>query len=112
MKKNIFSKKIISLFLISLIIFSGICFIIKDKTAQAKTTTPVSNQTHFRWRNDNGDETGATWKELEDTNTSKPKNQNIRLRVAWNESAGANPNLSVDPLRSWPGDLFPLLKHS
>lgn len=46
-------------------------------------------QTHFRWRNDNGSETGATWLENEDVNeTGLVKGTNIRLRIQVKETRG------------------------
>jgi hypothetical protein len=46
-------------------------------------TPPAPNltQIHSRWRNDNGNETAATWKRNEDVSANKNKSQNIRLRI-------------------------------
>lgn len=38
-------------------------------------------QEGFRWRNDDGDETGASWKETQDINTTIATGTNLRLRV-------------------------------
>jgi hypothetical protein len=38
-------------------------------------------QTHFRWRNDDGSETTATWAAAEDTNVSIALATNTRLRA-------------------------------
>ena len=47
--------------------------------AYASATTVA----HYRWRNDNGSEAAATWKQAEDTaHTSQNKNENIRLRFS------------------------------
>jgi hypothetical protein len=42
---------------------------------------PTLDQTHFRWRNDDGSETTATWAAAEDTPISLAKNTPVRLRV-------------------------------
>jgi hypothetical protein len=39
------------------------------------------DQEGFRFRNDDGDEAGATWKEAQDTNLTAAKSVNTRLRV-------------------------------
>ena len=40
-------------------------------------------QEHYRWRNDNGSESAATWKAAQDTRiTGQDRNENIRLRFA------------------------------
>jgi len=47
-----------------------------------KVTRGALTQTHYRWRNDNGTETTATWKQNEDTaHTGQATQQNVRLRV-------------------------------
>ncbi len=38
-------------------------------------------QVHYRWRNDDGSETGATWNASQDTAISLEQNNNIRLRM-------------------------------
>jgi hypothetical protein len=43
-------------------------------------------QEGFRWRNDDGNETTATWKDAQDANISNPAGQNVRLRVIINAS--------------------------
>lgn len=49
-------------------------------------------QTHFRWRNDNGDEDGATWKAAEDVNiTGQALGVNVRLRTQMEENTGERP---------------------
>lgn len=40
-----------------------------------------ATQTHFRWRNDDGSETAATWKAAEDTGVSHALATNVRLRT-------------------------------
>lgn len=55
-------------------------------------TTPVLEQTHYRFRNDDGSETTATWAAAEDTPISLAKNTPVRLRVeigATNDPASA-----------------------
>lgn len=45
------------------------------------TTSAALDQSHFRWRNDDGSETTATWAAAEDTPISLAKNTPVRLRV-------------------------------
>lgn len=45
-------------------------------------------QEGFRWRSDDGSETTATWLEVQDTNLTRAKNQNTRLRMLLNTGAG------------------------
>lgn len=53
------------------------------KSASVATTT----QTHYRWRNDDGSETTATWKANEDTSsTVATTGTNFRLRIQVNTS--------------------------
>jgi hypothetical protein len=41
------------------------------------------SQAHFRWRNDNGNETAATWKRAEDnTHSGQNRSENVRLRFS------------------------------
>jgi len=45
-------------------------------------------QIHYRWRNDNGNETAATWKAAEDTGiTGQIRSQNMRLRFSLDNTA-------------------------
>ncbi len=47
------------------------------------------NQDHFRWRNDNGDETGATWKANVDTAISGVNDgEKMRIRVSYYSAIG------------------------
>ena len=43
--------------------------------------TPAFTQTRFRFRNDDGSETGATWRQNEDTADSIAPNTNFRIRI-------------------------------
>lgn len=55
--------------------FSGILYWMKN------SYTPQYEQTHFRWRNDDGTQTTATWHQVQDgTYTSFPKTTTARLR--------------------------------
>lgn len=61
-------------------------------TFTTATPTPVLEQTHYRFRNDDGSETTATWAAAEDTPISLAKNTPVRLRVeigATNDPASA-----------------------
>ena len=54
--------------------------------------SPTLDQTHYRFRNDDGSETTATWAAAEDTPISLAKNTPVRLRVeigATNDPASA-----------------------
>ena len=57
---------------------------------------PGVEQIHYRWRNDNGSQTTATWRESEDTgDPSAPtvaidKNENIRLRFSFANTGGGS----------------------
>ncbi len=58
------------------------------------TITPAlfaqaTHQGHFRWRNDNGSETAATWRESQDTNDTQLGRTNIRLRIEMYSIDGA-----------------------
>lgn len=53
------------------------------------STTPTLDQKHFRWRNDDGSETTATWAAAEDTNVTIAALTPTRLRVEI--AATANP---------------------
>ncbi len=41
----------------------------------------ITEQIHYRWRYDDGNENNASWKEFEDTPTTITKNTNLRLRL-------------------------------
>ncbi|MFP4616552.1 MAG: hypothetical protein ACLFNR_00105 [Candidatus Paceibacterota bacterium] len=50
-----------------------------DRFPQAEAVRGLT-QVKYRWRNDDGGENSATWKEAENTPTSFPVDQNVRLR--------------------------------
>ncbi|MDD5708339.1 MAG: hypothetical protein PHR35_20665, partial [Kiritimatiellae bacterium] len=54
-------------------------------------------QEHYRWRNDDGSESAASWKAATDTAiTGVTRGQNIRLRfTAWNNSASGGNSLTA-----------------
>ncbi len=58
-----------------------ICSIYCTYTAAGGATL---EQEGFRFRNDDGSESGATWKANQDANVTVPKNQNTRLRMLIN----------------------------
>ncbi|MBI1755101.1 hypothetical protein HY250_04865 [Candidatus Azambacteria bacterium] len=66
--------------------------------------TPQYEQIHYRWRNDNGSETTATWPFVEDTTyTGFPKTTLKRLRFeisneGWTRGTGPQFRLEVAPL--------------
>jgi hypothetical protein len=43
-------------------------------------------QEGYRWRNDDGSETAATWKASQDTNSTTAVNNNVRVRVLINRT--------------------------
>jgi len=49
--------------------------------ADVKANVVILDQEGFRFRNDDGDEDAATWKEAQDTNLTAAKSVNTRLRV-------------------------------
>ena len=51
---------------------------------------PVSDQTAYRFRNDDGNETGATWKDIINTDVSVDVDTTFRLRIQVSETAGGN----------------------
>jgi hypothetical protein len=58
----------------------------------------ITNQGNFRWRNDDGNETGATYRRAENVNDTLSSASNIRLRVEIYESTGfgsASPTVSL-----------------
>ncbi|HPG42040.1 MAG TPA: T9SS type A sorting domain-containing protein [bacterium] len=57
------------------------CILITFLTLTATETWALGVQGHYRWRNDNGNETSATWKEAEDGATSEGPGYNFRLRI-------------------------------
>lgn len=59
-------------------------------TSNVSTPPPVLNQVHYRWRNDDGSETAATWRANEDSSSNKSQNTNIRLRVEISNSTGGS----------------------
>ena len=56
-------------------------------TPQLTVTAVVPTQQAFRWRNDDGDEDGATWKAAQDTNASTALATGSRLRVLLDTAA-------------------------
>ncbi len=69
----------------------------------------VWEQEGFRWRNDDGSESAATWRQAQDVDDSVGKEENIRVRVL-SDSAGADPptstatlqyKLDTDPTTEW-----------
>ncbi len=50
-------------------------------TFTVNQATPDLNQVHYRWRNDDGSETSASWAASEDQATTIQKNQIKRLRI-------------------------------
>jgi hypothetical protein len=62
-----------------------------DAYSQVPTITVLDatlDQAHFRGRNDDGNQTGATWKAAEDTNWSQAVDANFRVRFTLDETAG------------------------
>lgn len=56
----------------------------------------ITSQEGFRWRNDDGNETSATWLAAQDTGSYIPLNTNVRLRILLDTSGDAssfNPTL-------------------
>ncbi|MDD5708046.1 MAG: Ig-like domain-containing protein, partial [Kiritimatiellae bacterium] len=69
------------------VILAGAVFLMPD-TAWA---SPTFVQDHFRWRNDDGSETAATWKAAADTAiTGVARGQNIRLRFCVSNTSASN----------------------
>jgi len=61
-------------------LFASFCCVLASPT--------IYTVTDYRWRNDDGSETTATWKAAANTAiTGVVKNQAIRLRVTWNTNA-------------------------
>lgn len=60
------------------------CHIIAFKEASGGATV-VTEQEGFRFRNDDGSESGATWKAAQDTNANVQVSQNFRLRFLINK---------------------------
>lgn len=58
--------------------------------ALAKTVTSVFNQSAFRGRNDDGNETTATWKANENVNWTQNVDENFRVRFEIEETATGN----------------------
>lgn len=52
--------------------------------------THTVEQEGYRWRNDDGSETSATWLANQDTNISHAKGSNVRLRTILNDTASGN----------------------
>lgn len=60
------------------------------ETAHATNTAGTYTQTHFRWRNDDGSETTATWKANLDTSiTGVNSGDSLRLRISTEEGGTA-----------------------
>jgi len=61
--------------------------------AEATHINPVLDMTNYRWRNDDGTEVTATWKELVNTpTTGVADNDELRIRIAGEETAGGTAN--------------------
>jgi hypothetical protein len=58
----------------------------------ASSTPPAYDQDAFRARNDNGNETTATWKAAADTNWTQKVDENFRVRFVVQETAGVSDN--------------------
>ena len=56
----------------------------------ASSTPPAYDQDAFRARNDNGNETTATWKVAANTNWDQDVDQNFRVRFVIQETNGAS----------------------
>jgi hypothetical protein len=54
-------------------------------------TVVVLEQEGFRFRNDDGSEAAATWRQAQDVADSIAKETNVRLRVIVNETGGSDP---------------------
>ncbi|RMD59231.1 prepilin-type N-terminal cleavage/methylation domain-containing protein [Candidatus Parcubacteria bacterium] len=60
-----------------------------DLDGSTTLNTPANpTQIHYRWRNDDGDEQNASWKELEDTAITITKNDSVRLRLEISNEGG------------------------
>lgn len=55
------------------------------------------NQTQFRGRNDDGNETAATWIAATNTNWSQNTNTNFRIRITTSADVGAGANTPISP---------------
>lgn len=70
-------------------------------SAVFSSSTPETRQIHYRWRYDNGNETGATWREGEDegdptgATANLDKGANIRLRFAIANLGGGTATNSI-----------------
>lgn len=58
-------------------------------------------QSHYRFRNDDGTEVTATWRQAVDTPDAVPINTLFRLRVAVTETMGGQPNITQSWLLQW-----------
>ena len=58
----------------------------------ALSTPPAYDQDTFRARNDNGNETAATWKAAADANWTQKVDENFRVRFVVQETAGVSDN--------------------
>lgn len=69
------------------------------------------DQEGYRFRNDDGSESGATWKAAQDTNISEAANTNVRLRVlvdATNDPASSQFRLEVKKSSDPDTSFFPI----
>lgn len=95
-----FTRSLVSTDFANLINSSGLIIwgVTEVASAVAVTTDYVSLTVHtntveqegFRWRNDDGSETTATWIASQDTNITQPTATNTRLRTILNDTSAGN----------------------
>lgn len=65
------------------------------KSERGTTCTPAFNQVTFRFRNDNGDEATATWRQNQNVNDTITVDTNFRIRFEIQETAACAANNKV-----------------
>ncbi|RLC33786.1 MAG: hypothetical protein DRZ76_03900 [Candidatus Nealsonbacteria bacterium] len=84
-------KKISLLATCLLIVFTLVGLFAFVNQAEATHINPVGEQTDYRWRNDDGTESSATWKALVNTPITGVNDlDEMRIRIAVEETAGGN----------------------
>ena len=89
-------KKLLTIFILTSLSF---LFLVTQDVLAATVKNPIWDQKHFRFRNDDGSQTTATWKANEDTNlTGHVKNTVFRLRIETVETNTQTAGTNVTPL--------------
>jgi hypothetical protein len=77
-----------------------------DRVAFIGVTAVTRTQEGYRWRNDDGSESAATWKENQDTAGTAGTGDTVRLRGLTDYSGGATEAVTLESKKSTDADTF------